>query len=695
MLIKERDAHVDERGTDALPDDSIYSGLLVDQLPHSEVREAEIVGRARELGAQGDAPVGKALSVMLATSRDEPFTKDGWIFELKYDGYRLIASGTDAGPTLWSRNGNDLTETFPDIARAVRGLPYEGVILDGEVVVTTRTACRASVASRGGGACNAGPTSHAPCWISPPPITRSISWPSGDSTCGTCPCWPGRSFFARSFPPSGPIRYSDHIETQGEAMYAQVTEMGLEGIVAKKADSRYRAGRSTSWYKIRTVRMGDFVVVGYTDPKGGRPAFGALHLAQYVDGELTYAGSVGTGFDDDELEKIKRIIDELELTRTEAEPEAPMGGGAVPRGASHHWIRPELVAEVRFKEFTEGEVIRHPSFLRIRDDKRPKDCVRELAASGHEDAPDPVPITDQSVERTVHFTNLDKVFWPSEGYTKGDLIEYYRVVWPWIKPYLAGRCLVLTRYPDGIDGKSFYQKNAPDWALEWIRTETVWSEGSEKQLDYFVVEDLESLLYVANSAAIPLHVWSSRVVTLNQPDWCILDLDPKGAPFTDVVKVARVIRKVCEEIELPTYVKTSGSSGLHVLIPLGRQCSYEQSRMLGNLLARVAVAELPDIATVTRAIRSREGKVYVDFLQNGHGQLLVAPFCVRPVPEAAVSTPLRWSEVTNKLDIRKHTIRSVPKRMKRLEGGDPLLGVLNDKPDLAGALERLARRSVE
>ena len=298
-------------------------------------------------------------------------------------------------------------------------------------------------------------------------------------------------------------------------------------------------------------------------------------------------------------------------------------------------------------------------------------------------------VVDRTVERTVPFTNLDKVFWPEAGYTKGDLIEYYQSVWEWISPYLQDRCLVLTRYPDGIDGNSFYQKNAPEWAPEWLRREPIVSEDSEKVLDYFVVEDVESLLWVANSAAIPLHIWSSRISSLAKPDWCILDLDPKGAPFTDVVKVAKVIRQVCDEIELPTYVKTSGSSGLHVLIPLGRQMDYEQSRMLGNLLARVVVGELPEIATVARALKSREGKVYVDFLQNASGQLLVAPFCVRPVPEAAVSTPLRWSEVTNKLDIRKHTIKTVPSRMKRLKGGDPLLDVLGDEPDLIGALGRL------
>ena len=509
----------------------------------------------------------------------------------------------------------------------------------------------------------------------------------------------------------GPVRYSDHVATQGQAMYEQVTAMRLEGIVAKKADSLYRSGRSTSWYKIRAVRTDDFVVVGYTDPKGGRSGFGALHLAQYADvddGELVYAGSVGTGFSDDMLDEI------MESLRTlEASTDRPVIEGSVPKGPSHHWVRPELVAEVRYKEFTEAGVIRHPSFVHLRDDKRPEECVRKAEDGGGvrgggegaqdggikvsepegDSRPDPMPVTDDTVDRTVHFTNLDKELWPETGYTKGDLIEYYRAVWEWIEPYLEDRCLVLTRYPDGIDGKSFYQKNAPDWAPEWVRTESVWSESSEKPIDYFVVEDLEMLLYVANSAAIPLHVWSSRIATINQPDWCILDLDPKGAPFGDVVKVARVIRDVCDEIELPTYVKTSGSSGLHVLVPLGHQCDYEQSRQLGHLLAQVVVSEIPEIATITRTIRDREGKVYVDFLQNRRGQLLVAPFSVRPVPEAAVSTPLRWSEVTQRLDIRKHTIRTVPARMRRLKGGDPFLGVLKDRPDLLGALGRLARRA--
>ena len=705
LLIKERDGHVDERGTEAFPDDSIYSGLLVDQLAHPQEREAEISNQARAASASASLMAGNAggLEVMLATPREEPFTKEGWVFEIKYDGYRLIADAAGGEPVLWSRNGNDITATFPDIARAVRGLPFAGVVLDGEVVVHDDAGLPSfSRLQRRGRLQRSSDIARAALDLPAVFYAFDLLGFAGLNL-RELPLLDRKALLREVLPTVGPVRYSDHVATQGQAMYEQVTAMRLEGIVAKKADSRYRSGRSTSWYKIRAVKTDDFVVVGYTDPKGGRGGFGALHLAQYEDageGELVYAGSVGTGFSDDLLDEIMGSLRALEASTDGAsgsggKANPPAFGGSVPEGSSHHWVQPELVAEVRYKEFTDGGVIRHPAFVRLRDDKLPQECVRqsEDGPGGDEGGDDPMPVTDDSIDRTVQFTNLDKVLWPEMGYTKGDLIDYYGAVWEWIEPYLGDRCLVLTRYPDGIDGKSFYQKNAPDWAPEWVRTQSVWSESSERPIDYFVVEDLETLLYIANSAAIPLHIWSSRIKTIDQPDWCILDLDPKGAPFGDVVKVARVIRDVCDEIELPTYVKTSGSSGLHVLVPLGHQCDYEQSRQLGHLLAQVVVAELPEIATVTRTIRDREGRVYVDFLQNRRGQLLAAPFSVRPVPEAAVSTPLRWSEVTGRLDIRKHTIKTVPARMKRLKGGDPFLGVLKDRPDLIGALERLARRT--
>jgi bifunctional non-homologous end joining protein LigD len=336
-------------------------------------------------------------------------------------------------------------------------------------------------------------------------------------------------------------------------------------------------------------------------------------------------------------------------------------------------------------------------FLRFRDDKKPEECVREVR--GDEVVREPLArapegtAPDQPGSRApdIKFSNLEKVFWPEDGYAKGDLIEYYRTIAPWMLRYLVERPLVLTRYPDGIHGKSFFQKDAPKYAQAFVRTVTIYSSDSQRELEYFVCEDESNLLYIANMAAILLHVWSSRVETLELPDWCILDLDPKEAPFTDVVKVALAVKALCDEIDLPVYVKTSGSTGLHALIPLGRQCTYEQSRTLGGLLARVVAAELPDIATITRQVQKREGKVYLDYVQNGHGRLLVAPYSVRPLPGAPVSMPLEWREVNARLEIGRFTIKTAPARVARWKR-DPMLPVMTDKPDLVGALERLHQR---
>jgi bifunctional non-homologous end joining protein LigD len=250
---------------------------------------------------------------------------------------------------------------------------------------------------------------------------------------------------------------------------------------------------------------------------------------------------------------------------------------------------------------------------------------------------------------------------------------------------------VLTRFPDGIAGKSFFQKDAPTFVPDWIRTERMWSEQAARDIDYFVCDEDDALLYLANMGTIPLHVWASRTSSLDRPDWCVLDLDPKDASFADVVQVARAAHDLCEEIGLPNFVKTSGSSGLHVLVPLGGQCRHEEARGLGELLARVLVAELPDICTITRQISRRAGKVYVDYLQNGAGRLLVAPFSVRPLPGAPVSTPLRWSEVNSELDIRGFTIRTVIPRVRK-QKRDPMLDVLTCTPDLTSAIERLGNR---
>jgi bifunctional non-homologous end joining protein LigD len=684
LFIKERDAYMDpEKSTEDYPDDSIYSGLTVEEFPRADELAEAMHERLEDQGAKRRAVVAKDVSLMLASTEERPFTRKGWVFELKYDGYRLLAERAGREPYLRSRAGHDLTVTFPEISRAVRGLPYDGLVLDGEVVVTDAEG-RPSFGRLQGRGRILNRDDALKASVELPAIYHAFDILALEGfDLRPLPLLERKAILRDVLPSVGPIRYADHIAERGQAMYEQVERMGLEGIVAKKADSPYKGGRSKSWIKVRTVRVEDFVVVGWTEPKGSRGGFGALHIARYEGEDLVYGGSVGSGFSDAQLGEVLERLRPLEVKKCACDR------GPIPKGKGHHWIRPELVAEVIYKELTEQGLARQPSFSRFRTDKAPSECVVEGTADATPEEPPPPPAPTVE-ERKVPFTNLDKVFWPTEGYTKGDLIEYHRQVAEWMLPYLQDRPLVMTRYPDGIEGKSFFQKDAPPYAPDWFRRVTLWSEGSERELSYFIAEDLDSLLYVINLGTIPLHIWSSRIETLSTPDWCILDLDPKDAPFTDVVDIARKLHEVCEEIGLPSFAKTSGSSGIHVLVPLGRKLTYEQSRSLGQLLGRVLVAELPRVATLTRSPDRRDGKVYVDFVQNGHGRLLAAPFTVRPLTGAPVSAPLEWREVSHRLSIADHTIASVPRRMKRL-GEDPLRSVLDLEPDLLGALDRLTR----
>ncbi len=399
-----------------------------------------------------------------------------------------------------------------------------------------------------------------------------------------------------------------------------------------------------------------------------------------VDPEKVKVMLVGSGFSDAQLTELRARLD------ADRRVDPPVAGAeAEAKSPDDVWVEPRIVIEVRYTEATESGQLRFPVFLRERTDKRVEDCVHAGAApppAEVETSPEPAPRPE------VPFTNLDKVYWPEDGYTKGDLVDYYRAVWPRLSLYLDDRPVVLDRYPDGIYGKNFYQKHAPDFAPDWIRTETIWSEGDGSETEYFLCDDPESLLYLANLGSIPLHVWSSRFETLQSPDWSILDLDAKEAPFAYVVEVAQAIHRLCDSIELPSFAKTSGATGLHMLIPLGGKCTYAQSRQLAEVLARVVATEHQDLCTITRTVAKREGRVYLDYLQNGFGKLLVAPLSVRPRPGATVSTPLAWDEVTADLDPGAFTIETVPERLERI--GDPLRPVLELEPDLTGILGRLA-----
>jgi bifunctional non-homologous end joining protein LigD len=685
LLIKERDALVAEEG-DEFPQDSVLSGLTVEELGAGVDPADQLRAELAEAGAKRSPVRAPEVKPMLAETRERPFSKPGWVFEIKYDGYRMIASLEGGAARLTTRNGGDATAAFPEIVRALEALPFDGLVLDGEVVVHDdvglpnfqRLQKRARLT-------RAIDIRHASVELAATLYLFDVPGAEGYDL-RAFPLLERKALLRRLLPTVGPLRYSDHIEEHGEPFFEEIRKLELEGLIAKKADSPYRSGRSPHWVKVRAERTGDFVVVGFTAPKGSRGGFGALHLAAYDEGELIYAGRVGSGFDTKQLEETREALDAIRRD------DAPCT--RAPEGREHSWAAPELACEVRYREWTEDGLLRHPVFLRFRDDKPPQECElpgnRKREAGGDDFPEVTVPRSPFPIPH-LNLTNLDKVFWPEEGYTKGDLIEYYRAIAPWILPYLADRPVVMTRFPDGIDGKSFFQKDAPGFAPEWIRRERVWNEDTQRELNYFIADDEASLLYIINLGSIPLHLWASRSGALERPDWCILDVDPKEAPFGHVVRIARVLHRLCEEIELPNFVKTSGKSGLHVLMPLGRQVTHEQSRTLGELLARVAVAELPDMATIARLPAQREGKVYVDYLQNGHGKLLVAPFCVRPYPGALVSMPLRWREVNAKLDMRKHTIRTAAARMKRL-GDDPLKPVLELKPDLGAVLGSLQER---
>lgn len=750
LFIKERDALM-RPDADDFDESSVLSGLSLEELRNGVTRDEDLQAELEALDAPHRSfPVGDC-APMLAERATSVFDDPAWLYEFKFDGYRFLALKDGERVVLQTRNGHDWTESFPDVARALARLPYERLIVDGEIVVHDDAGLPSFQRLQKRARLKRTPDIRRAALELPATYYLFDLISAGPYDVRPLPLVERKRLLRTIVPASGALRYSDHVAEHGTALFAQVQTLGLEGIIAKRADSTYRAGRSPAWQKIRSHHTDDFVVVGWKRASDNRDAIGSLHLGFYDDGTLRYVGSVGTGFDGAMLRELQRRLAPTVVERALADG-APRDGDAV-------WVEPSLVVEVRYLQRTGDGLLRHPVFLRLRDDKEPEECVGGngwgggneadpagdeaddgVAGGAEEEGPAAEPgdatsaaeagssarvspvsraesasrtsrasrsggtargkVRDSAVSQIpatgrdgetheVKLTNLGKIYWPEDGYTKGDLVEYYRGITPWLLPYLTDRPLVMTRFPDGIHGKSFFQKDLPKSAPSWLHTETLWSDGSERELRYLIGGDEASILWFANAGSIPLHLWASRTTALDKPDWCILDLDPKEAPFAHVVEVAIALKALCDEIALPCFIKTSGSSGLHVLIPLGGQLDHEQSKQLGELVARVVVRQVSEIATIERIIAQRGGRVYVDYLQNGHGKLLVSPFCVRPLPGAPVSMPLEWDEVNDRLDIRRFTIRNAAMRMKRL-GRDPLRPVLEVKPDLMHALGELA-----
>jgi bifunctional non-homologous end joining protein LigD len=671
----------------------VLSGLTIDELAAGAPRHQAVIAELAELGAPRRAIAPDRCELMLCHTADAAFSSDDWVFELKYDGYRLAAFGGAGQAALRYRSGQDPTLRYPELSSALRALPVSGVALDGEVVVLDaegkpdfqRLAVRAQThrSSEIQRSALAGPVTY---------MVFDLLGAAGYDLRGL-PLLVRKSLLARILPALGPLKLAEHIPSQGEALLAQVAARGLEGVVAKRAASPYRPTRSRDWLKIKREPEDDFAVCGYTAPKGSRPGLGALHLCLRQDGAWRWAGKVGSGLDDQLLTQLRAELD----ARPAWQPPFPRPEGT----ADVRWVEPELVVQVRYGEWPDGGPLRFPVFLRLRRDKAAADCTAHRRVTrgagtagdggdGREEpaAPPPVQVEVERPARELRLSNLGKVFWKPEGITKGDLIDYYRAIAPHILPYLANRPAVLTRYPDGIDGEAFYQKDLPGWAPPWLRTALRWSEHSQREIHYVLIDDADGLAFVANLGAIQLHAWASRNIDLEKPDWTIIDLDPKNAPREHVVPLALAIHALCDAAGLPNYVKTSGQSGLHVLIPLGGQCTFEQARMLAYLIGQLVERRHPDMATTARNPAARRGRVYLDWGQNAHGQLLVVPFSVRPVPGAPVSMPLIWDEVVPGLDPRQFHLRNALDRVTAW-AGDPCLPVLGERPDLAAALARL------
>lgn len=597
---------------------------------------------------------------MLARETGEPFDHRDWGFEPKWDGYRAIAYvQADGSVRLLSRNQKNLAAKYPAVTEALSALNID-CVLDGEIVALNEK-----------GIPDFQRLQHA---VERGAIVQyrvfDLLYLSGHAITHL-PQKERRNLLEAFLPASGTVAISEQTKGRGIAFFRRMKERGFEGMIAKNRESPYRPGERTGdWLKVKVHRQQEFVIGGFTAPQGGRTGFGALLLGYYLGEDLFYAGKVGTGFDDVLLSSLTKALTKLQRKTT------PFTQN-IPAELSVTWTQPRLVCVVRFREWTEDNVLRQPVFLGLRTDRDPRSVRREL--------PDAVPSAKTRMRSRAAISHPEKVFWPEEGYTKGELAEYYRAVAPFILPYLRDRPETLHRYPDGIAGPDFYQKNVED-APAWVKTVDLPSPSRER-MRAVLCQDLSTLLYLVNLGCIELHPWNERVGKSGRPDYLVMDLDPQDAPFTHVVEAARHIHTLLERLHVPCYCKTSGKRGLHLFVPLGARYSVDQSRQFAEILSRLIQQKLPQTTSVERSPARRKNLVYIDFLQNRRAQTLAAPYCVRPWPGATVSTPLRWSEVNAALSPAAFTITTIPQRLKKL--GDLWKPVLGKGADMERALRLL------
>ena len=619
----------------------------------------------RKHGGSEPPATRREYAPMLAALADEPPAGSGWLFEVKWDGFRALARVRGGEATLSSRNDNDLTGRFEQVARALPGaLRTSDCVLDGEVCALDEHGRPSFSAMQQG----AGPLVY---------YLFDLLELEGEPLVAL-PLSERRARLETLVDENATVKLSAAFD-DGGALLAAAKQQGLEGIVAKRGDSRYTGRRSREWLKLKTHQSQELVIAGYTRGHGRREgSFGALVLGVHRGGELVYAGNVGTGLSDAELDRLLALLRPLERKETPfaAVPKLPK----VKRG-DVVWVEPVLVAEVEFAEWTHDLHLRAPRYLGLREDKSAAEVRRE----------EPLPNELRKGGRVLKLSNLDKPFWPEEGITKGDLLAYYRAIAPVVVPHLRNRPFTMKRYPDGWQGKHFFQKDAPKGMPDWIARvpfpATTRDTRETRLVNYPLVDDELALLWMVNMGCIDLNAWYSRLDKPDRPDWVLFDLDPsEGVGFPETVEVALLVKQALDALGLVSFPKTSGSRGMHVLVPIERRSTYADTRSVSAIVAGAIARAHPDLAT-TQWVKSKRRGVLIDANQNGQGKTIASAYSVRPRAGALVSTPLRWEEVGPGLDPAAFTMEEVLRRVG--EHGDLFAGVLTTRQRLSSAMRSL------
>lgn len=609
---------------------------------------------------------------MLAKLINKPFDKEGWLFEIKWDGYRIIAYINGKKTKLISRNGKDYTQVFAPVYDELSKLKFRGVV-DGEMVAVNKEGRSEFQLLQKYQKTGAGVLMY---------YAFDLLWLDNHDL-QELSLTQRKKILAEKLPPLTHVHISDHILQEGKQFFKAAKQHNLEGIMAKRMASHYLAGqRSSDWLKIKTKKRQEAIIVGYTAPRGSRKSFGALVLGIYEKHQLKYIGHTGSGFNDQSLPDLKKRLDKL------IQPKSPF---SIPpkTNAAVTWVKPQLVCEIAFGEWTEDGIMRQPIFVGLREDKLARSVFRENSITATSEInPKKGKVTMEKSVDKLTLTHPTKVYWPKEGYTKQDLVDYYRSIAKFILPYLKDRPEVLNRYPNGISKANFYQKNS-EHLPEWISAKVFHSESEDKDINYLICQNEATLIYMANLGCIDINPWLARAKSADYPDFCLLDLDPEGIDFKAVVTIAQAIHTLLNKIGAANYCKTSGATGLHICIPLAAKYTFDQSRQFAELVANIIHQQLPNISSVVRSPGKRQGKVYIDYLQNRHAQTMAAPYCVRPKPGATVSTPLEWHEVNSRLLPAKFTIKTIHKRLNKV--GDLWKPVLGKGINLNSCIKKLQK----